>query len=453
MKTTRAPAKKAGKAPAAALCAALLLLSGCAGTATPSEPSSSAAPVPTERQTATTTAPDVDEVDPAELLPYRGPGGSPFAEQEAETWTGDGEAYAMHRVRLTFDYPAVSKTVGLELYLPKGYRVKDKGDFDLSISDDMTKYLYDANDRCIGVVTAEPYKVIGGKEDASPDHPLAAYMTFRVRNYGGLLDLFDYLPIVGRHPGKGRGHNAISTIWDENAHTDKPPHTHMALLTYDPALMMCGIVELLPDALPVPQMIRLTQSLMTFDPADKAVDPASGEENAFLRDYTCKNYFPEDGGDVWPGDDWADEPEPTLYRVRTALPQNGKKAELELYLPKGYTVKKSGSYQSSFAEKAAGYLYDANGRCVGAITAGSCSTADPAAVYGKLYSQSDYLPMKGRRADAGHGHNALSRSSTTASLLMTCDPALGLYAVVELQADAQDALTQFRVAQSLMLRG
>ena len=30
MKTTRAPAKKAGKAPAAALCAALLLLSGVA---------------------------------------------------------------------------------------------------------------------------------------------------------------------------------------------------------------------------------------------------------------------------------------------------------------------------------------------------------------------------------------------------------------------------------------
>lgn len=340
MKITRAPAKKADKAPAAALCAALLLLSGCAGTATPSEPASSAVPVPTESQTATTT-PDDDEVDPAELLPYRGPGGSPFAEQEAETWTGDGEAYAMHRVRLAFDYPAVSKTVGLELYLPKGYTVKDEGSFDLSISDDMTKYLYDANDRYIGVVKAEPYEVIGGKKGGSIDHPMPAYTTFRDRSYGGLLDLFDYLPIVGRHPGKGRGHNAISTIWDENAHTDKPPHTHMALLTYDPALMICGIVELLPDALPVPQMIRLTQSLMTFDPAGKALISASGEENAFLRDYTGNNRFAEDGGDVWPREHWGDESEPTLYRVRTALPQNGKKAELELYLPKGYTVKKA----------------------------------------------------------------------------------------------------------------
>ncbi len=339
MKTTRAPAKKAGKAPAAALCAALLLLSGCAGTAMPSEPASSAVPVPTESQTAT-TAPDDDEVDPAELLPYRGPGGSPFAEQEAETWTGDGEAYAMHRVRLTFDYPAVSKTVGLELYLPKGYTVKDEGSFDRSISDYAMKYLYDADGRCIGVVTAEPYKVIGGKKGESIDHPMPAYTTFRVRNYGGLLNLFDYLPIVGRHPGKGRGHNAISTIWDENAHTDKPPHTHVTLLTYDPALMICGIVELLPDALPVPQMIRLTQSLMTFDPAGKALISASGEENDFLRDHTGKNHFPEDGGDVWPGEHWCDEPEPTLYRVRTALPQNGGKAELELYLPKGYTVKK-----------------------------------------------------------------------------------------------------------------
>ena len=408
------------------------------------------APVTTEASTTAT----VPILSSSKL--FSGLGENPFRKDTEDEWSPYLSGATLYRTQAKFS--AGTKTVTLELYLPKGWTIRGKGSFAGGISAEGGRYLFNDKGDCVGRVVAGTYAAVDGKKDQT-----AAYAALRGTEKNGLLDADDYLPMKGRHTDTGRGHNAIAPVAADG-------RTNVALLTFDPVLMQYGAVELLPDALTLTEQIRLAQSMVAVDPSGYAGDDPADPTRDWLGDWTSKRWFAEKAQEVWTGT----APQLTLYRTRTRSTDRLYSTDLEVYLPQGWSIRDEGDVLTSIPWSPTKYLYDAKGACVGTLYAGGylqgegCATYDdPQFAYAGFRLSAHlgvldgdcYLPVKGRRRS---GHNALSlsffedmskeeRPVQYYSVLMTYAPTQRAIGAMDILPGTLDSLTLIRIAQSMMV--
>ena len=400
------------------------------------------------------TAPTVPILSSSKL--FSGLGENPFRKDTEDEWSPYLSGATMYRTQAKFS--AGTKTVTLELYLPKGWTIRGKGSFSGGINAEGGRYLINDKGDCVGRIVAGTYAAVDGKKDQT-----AAYAALRGTEKSGLLDADDYLPMKGRHTDTGRGHNAIAPVAADG-------RTNVALLTFDPVLMQYGAVELLPDALTLTEQIRLAQSMVAVDPSGYADDDPADPTRDWLGDWTSKRWFAEKEQEVWTGT----APQLTLYRTRMRSTDRLYSTDLEVYLPQGWSIRDEGDVLTSLGGGGEKYLYDAKGTCVGTLYAsgyslgqGSVTYDDPHLAYGTfrvpnhlgVLDTDCYLPVKGRRRS---GHNAMSLSFYEDinkegapvqyfSALLTYAPTQRAIGAMAILPGTLDSLTLIRIAQSMMV--